>query len=154
MLGHGSNTSPINLTAGALTTYCSYASPPNQLICMKTETEENKVPSCRWSSKYCSCFDLWLHFCSEWSCTIATNKLYNAVPVLDIWLHVFHLVLSSGRYGKQVHTWSYVCPVVLGNGNHVGRQVHTINMQGVSHQWCDLFSSTTAQLYATHRKSG
>ncbi len=22
----------------------------------------------------------------------------------------------------------------------------------VSHQWCDLFSSTTAQLYATHRK--
>ena len=24
----------------------------------------------------------------------------------------------------------------------------------VSHQWCDLFSSTTAQLYATHRKSG
>ena len=23
----------------------------------------------------------------------------------------------------------------------------------VSHQWCDLFSSTTAQLYATHRKS-
>ncbi len=24
--------------------------------------------------------------------------------------------------------------------------------KGVSHQWCDLFSSTTAQLYATHRK--
>jgi hypothetical protein len=26
------------------------------------------------------------------------------------------------------------------------------SLGSVSHQWCDLFSSTTAQLYATHRK--
>jgi hypothetical protein len=29
---------------------------------------------------------------------------------------------------------------------------HTNLSKYVSHQWCDLFSSTTAQLYATHRK--
>ncbi len=49
---------------------------------------------------------------------------------------------TVGNLNNYVWNISYFCVAIS----------LELQLKGVSHQWCDLFSSTTAQLYATHGK--